>query len=275
MSFRHRQEILHMGDAAHRHGLAHGTRRLLVSEHDGRGAIGDERAVGALERACHERVLVALAPAEIIAQVLAHLRERIANAVLVVLGRDASERVGLIAVFLKIERRNATEDAGETTFDIGLVAHVGRLEQILADLRRRRRRHLLDPDDERKARTLRRDRVETLMHSCGTGGAGVLDPGRALEAQIGRGLQHQRRGEILRREARVEMAEHDLVDFARPNAGIRQRLVRDPHNQAFDGLALKLAKAGVGPPNDAGGHDVRPPSQAWPRYSEFISRQTR
>ena len=154
-----------------------------------------------------------------------------------------------------IEIRAATLPTfSRLTFDIGLVAHVGRLEQILADLRRRRRRHLLDPDDERKARTLRRNRVEPLVHRGRAGGAGILDPGRSLEAQIGRGLQHQRRGEILRREARVEMAEHDLVDFARPNAGIHQRLARDPHDQAFDRLTLKLPEAGVRPSDDAGGH---------------------
>ena len=63
------------------------------------------------------------------------------------------------------------------------------------------------------------------MHRGGTGGAGVLDPGRALEAQVGRGLQHQRGGEILRRKAGIEVAEHDLVDVGRRDPGIGQRAV--------------------------------------------------
>src|SRR5262249_57085349 len=101
-------------------------------------------AISALEGARHKWVLVALASAEIVAQVLAHLRERIANTVLVVLGSDAGERIGLIAVFLKIERRDATEDAGKPAFDVGLIMHIGCFEQIFSDLRGRRRRHLLD-----------------------------------------------------------------------------------------------------------------------------------
>ena len=92
------------------------------------------------------------------------------------------------------------------------------------------------------------------MHGGGTGGAGVLDPRRGLEAQVGRGLQHQRSGKILRREAGIEVAEHDLVDVARRNAGIGQRVVGHAHDQALDGLAGKLAEGRVGPADDAGGH---------------------
>src|SRR5215467_12869432 len=102
-----------MGGAAHRHRLAHGACGLLVGEHDRGGAIGDERAIGALERTGNERILLALAAAEVIAQVLAHLREWVADAVLVVLGRDARQRIGLITVFLKIKRSDTAKDACE------------------------------------------------------------------------------------------------------------------------------------------------------------------
>jgi hypothetical protein len=44
------------------------------------------------------------------------------------------------------------------------------------------------------------------MDSGRTGGTGVLDPAGALEAQLRRGLKHQRSGKILGREAGVEMA---------------------------------------------------------------------
>ena len=92
------------------------------------------------------------------------------------------------------------------------------------------------------------------MHGGRAGGAGILDPARALEAQIGRGLQHQRGGEVLRREAGVEMTEHDLVDVAGGDAGIGQRLLRDPHDQALDRLAFEAAERGMGPAHDASSH---------------------
>ena len=104
------------------------------------------------------------------------------------------------------------------------------------------------------------------MHGGGTGGAGILDAGGALEAQIGRGLQHQRSGKILRREAGIEVTEHDLVDIARGNARIRERFIGHTHDQALDGLAGKLAEGGVGPADDAGGHD-----RSLPGLAEFPS----
>ena len=207
--------------------LAERARGLLVGEHERGGAVGDERAVGALERAGDERVLLALAAAEIEAEVLAHLRIGIGDAVLVVLGGDARERVRLVAPALEIERRDAPENAREAALDVGLLAHVGGLEQILADLGAGRGRHLLDADHEHDARALGRDRLEALVHGRRAGRAGVLDAGGALEAQVGRGLQHQRRGEVLRREAGVEMAEHDLIDIARP----RRRHRRAPRSR--------------------------------------------
>ena len=96
------------------------------------------------------------------------------------------------------------------------------------------------------------------MHGGRTGGAGILDPRRALETQIGRGLQHQRGGEILRRKAGVEMAEHDLVDVLGGDPGIGQRLAGDPHDQAFDALAIKLTEGGMGPTDNACGHRSLP-----------------
>ena len=84
---------------------------------------------------------------------------------------------------------------------------------------------------------------------------GILDARRRFEAQIGRGLKHQRSGKILRREAGIEVAEHDLVDVACHNAGIHQRLIGHAHDQALDGLAGKLAEGRVGPADDASSHD--------------------
>ena len=64
---------------------------------------------------------------------------------------------------------------------------------------------------------------EALVHGGRAGGAGVLDPGRGLEAQGGIGLEHERAGEVLGDEAAVEMAEPDLVDLGRLDAGIGDR----------------------------------------------------
>ena len=255
VALRHRQEILHVLGRAERHRLAELERGRDVGQHDGGGAVRDQRAVGALERTGDARVLLALGAAEIVAEVLADLRVRIADAVLVVLGGDARERVRLVAPALEIEAGDLAEDAGKAAVDIGLLAHIGGLEQVASDLGRGRRRHLLGADDQHDARGLGGDRVQSLMHGGRAGGAGILDPGGALEAQIGRGLQHQRGGEILRREAGVEMAEHDLVDVAGGDAGVRQRRARDPHDQAFDRLPFEPAERGMSPSDDAGSHD--------------------
>ena len=206
-------------------------RGLDVGEHHGRSAVGDQRAIGALERAGDARVLLALGAAEVVAEIFSDLRVRIADAVLVVLGGDARQRIGLIAPALEIKSGDLAENAGETAVDVGLFAHIGGFQQISADLGARRRRHLLGADDKHDPRGARCDRFQALMYGGGTGSAGVLDAGGALEAQIGRGLQHQRSGKILRREAGIEVAEHDLVDVlaatpASASASLATRTIR-------------------------------------------------
>ena len=83
---------------------------------------------------------------------------------------------------------------------------------------------------------------------------GVANP----YAQMRIGLQHQRSREILRREAGVEMAEHDLVDISGRNAGVRHRLVGDLGDKAFHGLGVKLSEGRMRPSDDAGCHGVLP-----------------
>src|SRR6516164_4242678 len=107
------------------------------------GAVGYERAIGALQRARHKGIFLALLAAEIEAQVLAHLRIGIGNAVLVVLGGNQRQRIGLIAVFLEIEAGDLAENAGEAARNVSFLTYIGRLEQVPTDLGRRRRRHLL------------------------------------------------------------------------------------------------------------------------------------
>ena len=255
---RHRQKVLHVLGGAEHDRLAEFERGVDIGEHHSGGAVRNRRAIGALERAGDARVLLAFGAAEFVAEILAQLRVRVADAVLVVLGGDLRQRIRLVAPALKIEAGDFSKKTGEAAVDVGFLAHIGGLEQIAADLGGRRRRHLLDADHKHDARGPRRDRLEPLMHGGGTGGAGVLDPRGAFEAQIGRGLQHQRSGEILRREAGIEMAEHDLVDVLGCNAGVGERLARHPHDQALDRFTGELAEWRMRPSYDAGchGHSV-------------------
>ena len=96
------------------------------------------------------------------------------------------------------------------------------------------------------------------MHRRRTGGAGVFDPRGRLEAQFGVGLQHQRGRKILRREAGVEMPEHDLVDVFGGYAGVGQRIGRHLHHEALDGFRVELAEWRVRPSDDAGCHGRSP-----------------
>src|SRR3954471_19200197 len=50
------------------------------------------------------------------------------------------------------------------------------------------------------------------------------------------------------------MPKHDLVDIRGGNPGIGERLGRDPHDQALDGLALEAPEGGVSAANNASGH---------------------
>ncbi len=246
--------------------LLHLQGSLDIGEHQRRGPVGHQRAIGALERSGDARVLLALFAAKLVTEILADLRVGIIHAVLVVLGGDARERVRLVAPALEIKAGDLAEDAGEAAVDIGLLAHVGRLEKITPDLRGGRRRHLLDADDQHDAGGAGGNRLQSLMDGGGAGRAGILHAGRALETKIGRGLQDQRGGEILRREAGVEMTEHDLVDILRRDAGIGQRLAGDVDDETFDRFAGELAERRVGPTYDASGH-VRFPLSDFGRFS--------
>ena len=139
-------------------------RRCHVGQNDGGGAVRDQRAVRALERTRHARVLLAFGAAELVAEVLANLGIGIADAVLVVLGGDARQCVGLVAPTLEVARGNLAENSGEAAVDLGFFAHVRGLEQVAPDFETGRRRHLLGADHEHDAGAVGRDRLEPLMH---------------------------------------------------------------------------------------------------------------
>src|SRR6185437_7901730 len=254
----HRQEILRMRGGADVDRLAHGLRGLGIGQHQRGGAIGDERAVGALQGTGDVGILLALGSAEVEAEVLAHLRIGVGDAVLVILGRDHRQRIGLVAIFLEIALRDLAEHAGEAADGVAVFRQIGCLQKILADLCARGARHLLDADDKHDPCRAGGDGADALVHGGRTRGAGVLDAGRGLEAQMRVGLQHQRRRKVLRRETGVEMAEHDLVDIAGGNAGIRQRLVGDLDHEAFHGLGVEFSEGRMRPSNDAGSHGGSP-----------------
>src|SRR5260221_27459 len=127
VALRHGQEILHVLGCAEGDRLAELERGCDVRQDHGGGAVGNERAVRALERTRHARVLFALGAAELVAEVLANLGIGIAHAVLVVLGGDARQRVRLIAPTLEIARRDLAENTRRTAVAIGYFAHVGYL----------------------------------------------------------------------------------------------------------------------------------------------------
>jgi len=68
------------------------------------------------------------------------------------------------------------------------------------------------------------------MHRRRAGRAGILHPRGALEAQVVGGLQDQRGGEILLREARIEVPEHDFVHIGGCNPGVGQRIAERAAN---------------------------------------------
>ena len=92
-------------------------RGLDIGQHEGGGTVGHQRAVGALERAGDERVLVAGVAAELEAEILAQLRIGIVDAIGVVLRGDRGERVRLVAMALEVGLRDLAEDAGEAALD--------------------------------------------------------------------------------------------------------------------------------------------------------------
>ena len=114
VALRHRQEILDVLVGAEGDGTAHPERGIRVGEHQGCGTIRNQGTVGALQRPGDERVLLAFLAAEVEAEILAHLCIWIVDAILVVLGRDHGQRVGLVAITLEVSLGDLAEDTGET-----------------------------------------------------------------------------------------------------------------------------------------------------------------
>ena len=239
-------------------GLAHRLCGFRVGQDQCRRAVRNQRAIRPFQRPGHKGILFAFGAAEFVAKILAHLRIGIGDAVLVVFCGDHRQRIGLVAVFLEIGLRDLAEHAGKTAGGVAILRQIGSAQQIAADLRSGCACHLLDPDHQHDFCGTRFDGADALMHRGRSRGAGVLHPRRRLEAQLRIGLQHQRGGKILRREAGVEMPEHDLVDVGGRDAGIGQRFVRHPDHEALDRLGVEFPERRMRPSDDAGCHGGSP-----------------
>ncbi len=249
-----------MRDAAHRHGLAAQRQRgRVIGEHQRRGPVGYQAAIGPAQRPGDQRVLVGNRAAEFVAEILAQLRVRVHGAVLVVLGGDLGHGVRRVAVALRVELRDLAEHAREAHARAVLLLDVGGFHQDFADLVARRFGHLFDADDQHDARLLRREGRQSHMDRRRTGGAGVFHARRGLEAQrLGR-LENQRGREILLHEAAAEMTDINLVDVTRRHVRVGHGLNRDFGDQRFEVEPLALAEFPVRPADDASRHGSSSP----------------
>ena len=88
------------------------------------------------------------------------------------------------------------------------------------------------------------------MHGGAAGGAGIFHPRRALEAQIGRGLQHLQRGgetPAAEKPALGMVAEHDLVDVLGGETRIGQRFARNFDDAGFRQFRRQVCRTAYAP----------------------------
>ena len=159
---------------------------------------------------------------------------------------------------LEIIIGDVAEHAGEAALDIGFLLYIRRAQQVLADRRAFRAGHLLDADDEDEAAALGLDGLDALMDGGAARGAGILDPRRRGVAEIVIGLEREGGGEFLARKSGIAVADEDLVDLRRFEAGIGKGAARGLDDQRLDVVIFVLSERCVAPADDAGGH-VRSP----------------
>ena len=226
-----RQEIVDLHRGAELHRLAERAGGLLIGQHQGGGAIGDQRAIGALQWRGYIGVLVAYLAAERIAEILAHLGVRIVHAIGMVLCRNRRQRVRLVAIGLEITLGDAAEHARKPGRDVALFLAIGRVEQNIAHHRTRRRRHLLRANDQRNPAAAGRDPVTRAMHRSRAGRTRILIPCGRRETQLRHGLKHQARREILLRKAVVEHTDKHRLDLGGGDARVLDGSLGDQRHQ--------------------------------------------
>ncbi|MNV31701.1 hypothetical protein D3C71_1230190 [compost metagenome] len=185
------------------------------------------------------------------------MRERIADAVRVVLRRDHGHLFAVIAVAFEVGRSDLAEDAGET-FRALFLAPVAAAQENVRDHPRRHGRHFFGADGERNAAASALDEVQRAVDRRGTGRACILEMGRRRKAQAGNPKGHEPALEALRRESVVEDTDRDGVDILRVDLSMRQGRTRHTGNQGLDIGIIEFAERGVGPTHDhcALGHET-------------------
>ena len=249
VAHRQGQHVVDMAAGAEGDRAVQRQRRFGIGHHQSRRAVRHQRAIGAAQRAGHQRVLVGNSVAEVEAEILAHVGIGVAHAVDVVFGRDHRQLFAAVAVALEIGLRDAPENAGKACVALLLLAVAGG-QQNVAHLRVGRRRHLLRADDERDASAPRLDEIQRAVERGAAGGASVLVMGGGDVRQFRHGRRHQRAFKSLPRKTVVEDADRDGIDIAGRDAGMGQRLARDPAHQALDVRVFQLAEGCMRPPDD-------------------------
>src|SRR5207247_7160905 len=106
------------------HGTTHTARGVGAAQDERGGAVGYERAVGAAKRTGNDGILLRHRPAKVIAEILAQVRVGVLRAITMVLGRDAGQRVRLVAVAIEIRLRDAAEHASKAAGRARLLARI-------------------------------------------------------------------------------------------------------------------------------------------------------
>ncbi|KAF1852476.1 hypothetical protein Lal_00037208 [Lupinus albus] len=249
---RQRQEIIDVDRRTELHRARHGLGHVGRADHQGGCTIGNERAVGALERTGHIRILVGDRAAEIETEILAHVGIGIDHAVLVILGRDHRQRIGLVTEAIEVALGDLAEDPGKATRNARFFLGVASLEQHLAHLRGGQLGHLLEADHQHVFRFASLDRLQARMDRRRTGGAGILQARGGFEAQLRQRVEDQRGREVLVQETGIEGTEVHRVDVFRLQPGMFNGGLGDLADQHFRIDAVELAELRMVPAGDAG-----------------------
>ncbi len=253
----HRQEVVDVGRAAKADRAPGFAAACVAAQHQRGGAVGDQRAVGLAQRCSDHRVLVGDGVAEVEAQVAPQVRQRVARAVGVVLGRDARQRRAVVAVALEIGLREAREDPGESQALVRLLGHVAGIGQGGGHFAAADAGHLLRADDQDGVGLAGFDGRHRLVQGRGAGGACVFHARRRAPAQARFGLVRVGAHEVLAHHAHAGVPDEHGVHFARIDVRVLQGLRGGLPHQCFEVQGVELAEGQVAPADDVGsGHAV-------------------
>ena len=218
--------------------------------------VGDQGTVGTLERAGDDRVLVRDVPAEFVADPCV-AAPRGGAAVLVVLGGDRGQRVGLVAVPLEVALRDLAEHAGEPALDPFLLVDIGAARRqfspmagpaVRSSSRRRRRGRCALASITRGPGARRRNRWRRRF----------LDPVAGLKRRAGSAWSTSELVKSWAIEAAVEVAEPGCRRSRRARGRRRRWRPWRPRRSGSRHCGPRACRtAGVAAADDAGGHGER------------------